>query len=443
MWILTIRSSTNDPLVYILKAGKNRVGRKQDNDIVILDESVSRWHAEIEYQTDRLIVRDLKSKNGTFVNQVRIDGPKPLKSGDQIHFGQCVARLFQRATSSLSIPVDDLSETKPRVREMPTEPLDQRAALLYEVANRLTTISDLEKALQETSTLIRNAMDADCCAVLLADGFDRLEELGFSTAIARQAIEQRAPVLVHDPTAKNKRPPGKSSRLLHIRTAVCVPVMIDEEVAGLVYLYKSDPAAALYDENDMRLVMAIGRQTALTIQRARLLEQAQILKKWALTDGLTGLNNRRQTLNLAQLEFQRAQSLQRPLTLLMLDIDRFKQVNDNYGHPVGDHVLKAAAMRFRGQLRSFDTLGRYGGDEFLVLLVDTGQEGGQAIAERLRLCVCEAPFETGHGLVEVTVSIGVAALVEDCTNITGLIEQADRALYAAKRAGRNRVRLAD
>ena len=441
MWILTLRSSTNEPLVYVLKAGRNTIGRNSDNDIVVPDESVSRWHAVIDCQPDQVVIEDRESKNGTFVNQTRITGSMQLCSGDQIHVGQRMARVFARNTNTLSVAVDDLSETKPRVRELPLEPVDPRAALLYEVANRLTMQVDLEKALQEVADLIRESMEAEKCAVIQARDFDRLTELGFSTSIAQQAIDKRLPVIISDLSGRTKKQIGKSGRLLSICTALCVPVVIGEEVAALVYLYKTNPAGRAYDQNDAQLILAISHQAALTIQRARLLEKAQLLEKWALTDALTGLYNRRQSLNLAELEYQRAQSLQRPFSLVMLDIDLFKHVNDTYGHPVGDHVLKAAAMRFKGQLRSIDTLGRYGGDEFMILLVDTGLEGAKAIAERLRACIQEAPFETGDGLVPVTISLGIAALTEDCPNLDALINEADGALYAAKKAGRNRVKV--
>jgi diguanylate cyclase (GGDEF)-like protein len=373
---------------------------------------------------------------------VQITKPQPLKSGDQIHIGQRMARVFYRNTNTLSVAVDDLSETKPRVRELPLEPVDPRAALLYEVANRLTIEPNLEKALEDISDLIRDSMEAEKCGVIQSQHFERLGELGFSTSIAHRAIEKRLPVIISDLSGRTKKQIGKSGQLLSISTALCVPVLIGEEVAGLVYLYKTDPAGRAYDQNDAQLVLAISHQAALTIQRARLLEKAQLLEKWALTDALTGLYNRRQTLNLAELEFQRAQSLQRPLAMIMLDIDLFKRVNDTYGHPVGDHVLKAAAMRFKGQLRSIDTLGRYGGDEFMILLVDSGLEGAKAIAERLRQCIVEAPFETEHGLVSVTLSLGIAALTEDCAGLESLIDAADGALYNAKKAGRNRVKVA-
>lgn len=441
MWILTFHSSSNDPLVYTLKPGKNTIGRSTDNDIVIAEESVSRAHAEIDCQDNRLVIRDLGSKNGTFVNQERIEKPHVLKSGDQIHIGQRLTRLFSRNTNPLSLAVDDLSETKPRICELSLEPVDPRAALLYEVANRLTMTQDLEKALAEAADLIRQVMDAEKCAVIQAKNFDQIEALGYPTEIAHQAIENRLPVVIPDPSERTPKARSKLSWLSHIRSAICMPILIEEEVAGIIFMFKTDPASRLYDRGDMQLVTAVGYQAALAIQRARLLEKAEVLEKWAVTDSLTGLYNRRHTLNLAELEYQRAQSLERPLTILMLDIDRFKEVNDTWGHSVGDQVLKEVTGRLKAQLRSIDTFGRYGGDEFVVLLVDTGLEGAKLIAERLRLAVGDTPVNTDQGAIQVSISIGVTALAEDSLNLAALLDQADKAMYAAKTGGKNRVEI--
>ncbi len=441
MWILTFHSSSNDPLVYTLKAGRNSLGRSTDNDIVIAEESVSRKHAVIDCQGNQLTIQDLGSKNGTFVNQERITHPHPLKSGDQIHIGQLMTRIFFRNTNPLSIAADNLSETKPRIREPALEPVDARAALLYGIANRLTMNPNLDEALTEASDLIREGMQADHCAVIQSKSFDQISALGFSTEIAQQAIKTRLPVIYPDPAGKTPKALSKSALLLRLHTCLCVPILIDEEVAGLILIHKVGPASRNYDQGDVPLVLAIGYQTALTIQRARLLEKAEVLEKWAVTDSLTGLYNRRQTLNLAELEYQRAQSLQLPLTILMLDIDRFKEVNDTWGHSVGDEVLKEVAGRLKAQLRSVDTLGRFGGDEFVAMLIDTGLDGARLIAERLRTAVAEKPIETEKGSVTVTISIGVTALAEDTKNLDEMLERADNAMYGAKKGGRNQAEI--
>jgi diguanylate cyclase (GGDEF)-like protein len=123
----------------------------------------------------------------------------------------------------------------------------------------------------------------------------------------------------------------------------------------------------------------------------------------------------------------------------MLDIDHFKNVNDTYGHAVGDQVLVVLAERCHRNLRDVDVLARFGGEEFAILLAETDLQQAAQVAERLRAHVAKEPVETQHGLLRLTISLGVAAIDENCTNLGALLARADQALYAAKRSGRNQV----
>jgi diguanylate cyclase (GGDEF)-like protein len=219
--------------------------------------------------------------------------------------------------------------------------------------------------------------------------------------------------------------------------------MLEREIVALIYVYKTDPAARPFDQNDIHLAVAISHQAALTIQRARLLDKARVLEEWAMTDSLTGLHNRRQILMLAELEFQRTRRYRNrhPMSTLLVDVDYFKRVNDTQGHAVGDQVLHAVATRCRLGLREIDMMGRYGGDEFVILLIETDAAGAQRVAERLRRSVAEAPIDTAQGSLSVTISVGVAVATESCPNWPELLNMADRALYSGKEAGRNRVEI--
>ena len=127
----------------------------------------------------------------------------------------------------------------------------------------------------------------------------------------------------------------------------------------------------------------------------------------------------------------------------MVDVDNFKQVNDTYGHAAGDQVLRAVAPRSRSQLRDIDLLGRYGGDEFVVLLVETELDGARKVAERVRQGVADMPVDIDQGPLNVTISVGVARLAEDGPNVAALVNDADVALYAAKKAAKNQVAVKD
>jgi len=166
--------------------------------------------------------------------------------------------------------------------------------------------------------------------------------------------------------------------------------------------------------------------------------QAQ-LEALAVTDPLTGVANRRGFLEACRRELTRAQRTGRPVSLAILDADRFKSVNDTYGHEVGDRVLLAIATGVGGALRRTDMLGRLGGEEFGILLPETALAGAAELAERLRRHLADLPVPTRGGAVRFTVSIGVAVAEEGSVDVEALLRVADQALYAAKNGGRDRV----
>jgi len=164
---------------------------------------------------------------------------------------------------------------------------------------------------------------------------------------------------------------------------------------------------------------------------------AQEMEKLATIDGMTGIFNRRHFLALADHEWDRARRYGRPLSFLMIDIDYFKAINDRFGHDVGDRAIMHVANLASDCKRSSDLLARIGGEEFGLLLPETGAAQAELLAERLRREVAKSPLaEVSHS---ATVSIGVATADETMTGISDLIKAADQALYAAKRSGRNRV----
>ncbi len=180
----------------------------------------------------------------------------------------------------------------------------------------------------------------------------------------------------------------------------------------------------------------IANQTALTVDRIRLHEET---RQFAFTDELTGLYNRRHFIQLAEKEVNRAVRYRHPQALIMFDLDHFKQVNDTYGHPAGDQVLKTAASLTRRELRDVDLLGRYGGEEFIILLPETGRRGARATAERLRKRIAQTQMDVAKEKISITISLGVSILSPDCNNLIQLIAVSDKALYIAKETGRNKT----
>ncbi len=177
---------------------------------------------------------------------------------------------------------------------------------------------------------------------------------------------------------------------------------------------------------------------------AELVRENERLSRQSVTDGLTGLYNTTYLVAQCNQEIARAKRYDLPVSCLLVDIDGFKSVNDTYGHPVGNEVLRGLARLIAREVRGSDTVGRYGGEEFLLLLPQTDGRGAAILAERLRRVVEEAVFAVGPNRVKITVSIGVATFPGP--GIMGqetLFLAVDRAVYAAKKEGRNRVAYSD
>jgi diguanylate cyclase (GGDEF)-like protein len=164
------------------------------------------------------------------------------------------------------------------------------------------------------------------------------------------------------------------------------------------------------------------------------------LERLANSDPLTGLGNRRRFMEVLALEVERADRYGRQLSLVLLDLDRFKKVNDTWGHAAGDEVLKDAARVLRSVCREIDLPARLGGEELVLLLPETDGDGARIVAERVRERIQQARHDTPDGRTfEVTASMGVASFGHGASTADALLRLADEALYAAKRGGRNRV----
>jgi diguanylate cyclase (GGDEF)-like protein len=214
---------------------------------------------------------------------------------------------------------------------------------------------------------------------------------------------------------------------------LALPLIQHGVIIGVVCLESREP----YDQAITRLAYSLTQPAAMAVENARLFDEVQRL---ATLDGLTGTFNHRHFMDLARTEIDRARRFSQPLSALMLDVDDFKSVNDSYGHAVGDQVLRGLAERCHSALRSIDVLGRYGGEEFAIMLPNTERHSGAAVlAERIRRRVDEEPFKTDAGPIHVTVSVGVASVDDPTEGLGALLKRADLALYEAKQAGRNCV----
>lgn len=228
-------------------------------------------------------------------------------------------------------------------------------------------------------------------------------------------------------------------------------IILSLGLGGFLWLVYAAPAAT---ENPLNLMLAaiiafafvlgmgnavqrLRRQTFLV--HARLREANAELERLASTDSLTGCPNRRRFFELGEVECERSRRYSRALSVIVMDIDHFKRVNDRYGHAIGDRVLQAVAANVRRSLRRGEVLGRIGGEEFAFLLPETDADGAAVVAERARHLIESLRVPVEDGKVGVTASFGVADNSLRSSDFDGLINRADTALYDAKRAGRNRV----
>ncbi len=223
-------------------------------------------------------------------------------------------------------------------------------------------------------------------------------------------------------------------QLQTIRSAVVAPLVRSEDFFGALSLTSSWPSA--FSDASQRLLSSFAATATAAMHNAILYSEIQNL---ATTDPLTGHLNRRTFFELGQREIDRARRFGRPLSAIMLDVDWFKQINDTYGHPAGDQVLVGLVDRCCHVIRRVDILGRYGGDEFAILLPEADSHLAGDIAERIRSAVSGSPLRTDAGLVPISISIGVAQTMPETVDLGVLLKQADEALYRSKQAGKDRV----
>ena len=264
----------------------------------------------------------------------------------------------------------------------------------------------------------------------------------FGEGLVGRIAERRVPLLVRDgardprltPEEQRRRPSDPFSMML-------LPLVAGDETVGVVQFERDAPGA--FTDRDLARVRALANQAAATIAN---IYSHQDVYNQAVTDGLTGLYNRRHMQEVLVDERRRARRYGHPLSVIMLDVDSFKTYNDTYGHVQGDVLLRMAAVILRESVRGVDIVGRYGGEEFIIVLPETTAAEAYQTAERLRLAVARTVFPgfpTDPDLVVFkTISLGVATF-PDCTDDPqALVTLADNALYRAKHGGRNQTVMA-
>ncbi|HWR58833.1 MAG TPA: sensor domain-containing diguanylate cyclase, partial [Thermodesulfovibrionales bacterium] len=273
----------------------------------------------------------------------------------------------------------------------------------------------------------------DSFEIIRQIGFHLPESTCFDITNTRLGLVSRSREPDYISDLRNERSAVLPFKINSVGSILMLPLSYEKELLGiLVFVSPSSNALRPYQ---IELLKVLGNQASSSLANAKF--HAEI-ERMAITDGLTGLYNHKNFQERLSSEFKRLQRFPDPFSLLLIDIDYFKKINDLYGHPAGDDVLRRIAGVLKETVRDVDIPARYGGEEFAAILAGTNHEGALNMAERLRRSVEEKRFNLDGREVRVTVSIGAATAPYDAGAKKELIEKADQALYSSKRNGRNR-----
>jgi diguanylate cyclase (GGDEF)-like protein len=255
------------------------------------------------------------------------------------------------------------------------------------------------------------------------------KEFGLNDTILSLCIENHQKLILSDASSmKKKLLPFQS---IAISSILCFPLVHEEEVLGVTVTFSHRKDA--FDIYQTEGIEILNNMASLSIDNVNLLHR---IDEMSLTDGLTGLFNHRHFQERLEEEIKRTGRTNEPLSLVLTDIDHFKGVNDNYGHPAGDAVLREVSGIIKSRMRETDIAARYGGEEFALILTNTDVRGALKIAEDLRAVVEDKDFSSVDK--QITISLGISSFPDDASAKQDLIEKADQALYYAKENGRNR-----
>jgi len=257
--------------------------------------------------------------------------------------------------------------------------------------------------------------------------------------VSGEVIDTGKPVMVTDLRIAGRKA-APAERRYKTNSFISYPIMIGGRKVGVLNVTDKS-SGGVYDEVDLSLLEIIGPQVALALERAEWQERATEFQLMSITDSLTGLPNRRYLEERLAEELNRSKRYDSPMSFLMIDIDDFKAYNDKNGHQAGDVALQITAHCLKGALRAVDIASRYGGEEFCILLPETGITEAGTIADRIRHRVSTTEFPHGKAqpLGHVTISVGVSTFTKNIDTSENIIAAADRALYQAKSMGKDRV----
>ncbi len=323
--------------------------------------------------------------------------------------------------------------------------------LLQRFTQKVLKITNMKQlAFMTVNTLTKSIKIENCGLWLYSENEGRLDltaQRNFSDqkhfipcnrSMVVQLIEKSGPLSVENASAGKSLPDFIKKTIEAMDARLILPLVLQDQMIGLLSLGKKKSDEGFNDE-DISVLQPLSGTLAIAIANAKLYSELAQKEVEATTDELTGLLVRRAFMNKASTALSESVHAGSSCSLMMLDLDHFKKKNDTYGHLIGDIVLQETARRLSAMFRTGDLIGRYGGEEFIILLPNISRQKALEVAERLRQHVGGEPICTESGDLSQTVSIGVTSSQGNGTKLKDLIAKADKALYAAKRSGRNQV----
>lgn len=323
----------------------------------------------------------------------------------------------------------------------------EEAETLQQASAAVSSALKLEQVLDMVLENLSKVVPYDSCALFLVEedwlrvvaarGFAHPNRVIGKTFPARdellwQSMNNKHPIILLD--AQSDPRFKKWGDAEHVHSWMGVPLIKRDIGIGFLTIDHRQPN--LYNENHAKLALAFANQAAAAIENARLFESIQ---RMAVADPLTGLFNRRHFFELAAREYYRARRYGKMLSVVMIDVDDLKKVNDTYGHLAGDRLILFISEQCRQQLRKADLAARFGGDEFILMLPETDLEQALQAARRIRDSVTGGVQAAGIGIVPAGISVGVSTIDPTCTSLEMLVNRADQALYTAKQRSKNQV----
>ncbi|MFH1873801.1 MAG: diguanylate cyclase [Pseudomonadota bacterium] len=333
------------------------------------------------------------------------------------------------------------------------EHLVKDLSLIYEIGQEVSSVVDLDKLYENITATLKKYLKISEFAILVyddakevlhvrvANGFSDNEQILRMTrrkgeGISGMVAETGRRIYVKDTSKENRCIHYKGEHRLDGSSLLCAPLIYKGEILGVINFGR--PGINSFSFSDIKMLSLVSGHVALAIANARLYTKTREL---SVKDELTQVYNRRHFQQMLQMEWKRSVRFSRDISVVMIDVDHFKAYNDTYGHLQGDAVLKEIGKILRNNLREVDTVARFGGEEFILLLPDTDKHGAIAVAEKIRHLVEEHKFtnDDWKETKQMSISAGVASYPDDVQEMEEIIDHADIALYRAKEEGRNRV----